>query len=81
MSAVAARPASLATNARLALVGDVASKAAQLGVMVLAKPTSRRLPQDGTWLELVRWCITGPKNSGSTQWARGGAAGKQVEGS
>ena len=36
MSAVAARPASLATNARLALVGDVASKAAQLGVMVLA---------------------------------------------
>src|SRR5437667_27121 len=31
-----ARHASRATNARLALVGDVASKAAQLGVMVLA---------------------------------------------
>src|SRR5690349_7271571 len=36
MSALAAQPASLATNARLALVGDVASKAAQLAVMVVA---------------------------------------------
>jgi O-antigen/teichoic acid export membrane protein len=41
VSAVAARPASLATNARLALIGDVASKAAQLAVMVLA---ARLLP-------------------------------------
>jgi O-antigen/teichoic acid export membrane protein len=41
MSAVAARPASLGTNARLALIGDVASKAAQLAVLVLA---ARLLP-------------------------------------
>ena len=38
------------------------------GAVVLAKPTSRRLPQDGTWLELVRWCLTGGKNAGSRQW-------------
>jgi O-antigen/teichoic acid export membrane protein len=41
VSAVAARPAGLATNARLALIGDVATKAAQLAVMVLA---ARLLP-------------------------------------
>lgn len=41
----------------------------QYGVMVLAKPTARRLPQDGTWLELVRWCLLGTKNGGSMQWA------------
>ncbi len=41
----------------------------EYGVLVLAKPTSRRLPQDGTWLELVRWCLTGEKNGGSRQWA------------
>lgn len=40
------------------------------GVLVLAKPTARRLPQDGTWLELVRWCLLGVKNGGSQQWAR-----------
>jgi hypothetical protein len=40
------------------------------GVLVLAKPTSRRLPQDGTWLELVRWCLVGTKNGGSQQWRR-----------
>lgn len=40
------------------------------GVIVLAKPTSRRLPQDGTWLELVRWCIVSREpNAGSRQWA------------
>jgi hypothetical protein len=42
----------------------------ELGVCVLAKPTSRRLPQDGTWLELVRWCLAGEKNGGSRQWSR-----------
>lgn len=40
----------------------------QFGVMVFAKPTSRRLPQDGTWLELVRWCLVGIHNGGSSQW-------------
>lgn len=38
------------------------------GVLVLAKPTSRRLPQDGTWLELSRWCLIGTRNGGSRQW-------------
>jgi hypothetical protein len=42
----------------------------EFGVLILAKPTSRRLPQDGTWLELVRWCLLGTKNGGSQQWAR-----------
>lgn len=42
----------------------------EYGVLVLAKPTSRRLPQDGTWLELVRWCLIGEKNGGSKQWKR-----------
>lgn len=42
----------------------------EYGVLVLAKPTSRRLPQDGTWLELVRWCLVGERNGGSRQWKR-----------
>ena len=42
----------------------------EFGVLVLAKPTARYLPQDGTWLELVRWCLEGIKNGGSQQWAR-----------
>lgn len=42
----------------------------ELGVIVLAKPTARRLPQDGTWLELVRWCLVGERNGGSRQWSR-----------
>lgn len=42
----------------------------EFGVLVLAKPTSRRLPQDGTWLELVRWCLLGVRNGGSQQWRR-----------
>lgn len=41
----------------------------QFGVLVLAKPTTRRLPQDGSWLELVRWCLVGIHNGGSMQWA------------
>jgi hypothetical protein len=38
------------------------------GVLVLALPTSRRLPNDGTWLELCRWCLVGERNGGSRQW-------------
>jgi len=41
----------------------------EFGCMVFGPPRSRRLPQK-TWLELSRWCIVGPKNSGSQQWAR-----------
>jgi hypothetical protein len=39
------------------------------GIVVLASPTSRRLPAD-RWLELVRWCLSGRPNAGSQQWAR-----------
>ena len=42
----------------------------EFGVLVLASPTSRRLPTDGTWLELTRWCLLGAKNGGSQQWSR-----------
>ncbi len=40
----------------------------EFGVMVLAPPTSRRLPAD--WLELTRWCLNGTPNGGSRQWSR-----------
>jgi hypothetical protein len=42
----------------------------EFGVLILAKPTSRRLPHDGSWLELSRWCLLGIKNGGSQQWRR-----------
>lgn len=29
-----------------------------VAVQVWRLPTSRKLPQDGTWLELSRWCLT-----------------------
>lgn len=38
------------------------------GVMVLANPSSRRLPQQ-RWSELIRWCLRGERNAGSRQWA------------
>ena len=39
----------------------------EYGVIVIAKPTSRRLPTQ--WMELVRWCILSEeKNAGSRQW-------------
>lgn len=41
----------------------------EFGVLVLANPSSRRLPQS-RWLELVRWCLYGTKNGGSQQWKR-----------
>lgn len=40
-----------------------------VAAQVWRRPTSRRLPADGTWLELSRWCLTpaaGP-NAGSRQ--------------
>lgn len=41
----------------------------EYGVIIIAAPTSRRLPIH--WLELVRWCITSKvKNAGSRQWAQ-----------
>lgn len=39
----------------------------EFGAIVIATPTSRRLPV--RWLELVRWCIVSDeKNAGSRQW-------------
>lgn len=40
----------------------------EYGAAVWAKPTSRHLPQDGSWLELVRWCLFGKENGGSRQF-------------
>lgn len=39
----------------------------EYGVLVIASPTSRRLPM--TWVELVRWCLVGVQNGGSRQWS------------
>lgn len=41
----------------------------EFGVAVFANPSSRRLPQH-SWLELIRWCLTGTPNGGSRQWAQ-----------
>ncbi len=48
----------------------------QVGQQVVAaqvwrRPTSRRLPSDGSWLELSRWCLTpaAGKNAGTRQHA------------
>jgi hypothetical protein len=40
----------------------------EFGCLIVARPTSRRIPLD--WLELTRWCLVGTKNGGSQQWAR-----------
>jgi hypothetical protein len=42
-----------------------------VGAMAWKPPTSRRLPADGTWLELARWCLTpaGGPNAGSRMHA------------
>ena len=29
-----------------------------VAAQVWRRPTSRRLPKDGSWLELSRWCLT-----------------------
>lgn len=39
----------------------------EYGVLVLAPPTSRKLPVE--WLELSRWCLRGQPNDGSRQWS------------
>jgi hypothetical protein len=40
-----------------------------VAVQAWGVPTSRRLPSDGSWLELKRWCIAAqaPRNTGSRQ--------------
>lgn len=41
----------------------------EAGLIVLAPPTGRRLPDD--WLEITRWCIIDrSKNAGTRQWGR-----------
>lgn len=40
----------------------------EFGCLIVARPTSRRIPTD--WLELTRWCLVGTPNGGSQQWAR-----------
>lgn len=47
---------------------------ALVAAMVYRWPTARHLPNDGTWLELVRWCLTptAGENAGSRmdRWVR-----------
>jgi len=38
-----------------------------IAIQVWRTPTSRRLPNDGTWWELSRWCLRPTPNLGSTQ--------------
>jgi hypothetical protein len=45
-----------AGGAQLVIVGRVANRV--VAAQVWRRPTSRRLPSDGTWLELSRWCLT-----------------------
>ena len=61
----------LAANHYLGAIGRGTAWTDEYGVIVLARPTSRRLPSDGTWLGLSRWCLLpGIPNSGSRQWAQ-----------
>lgn len=43
-------------SARLVFAAYVENRV--VGAMVWRTPTSRRLPSDGSWLELSRWCLT-----------------------
>lgn len=72
MSAVPVRTVAyyLEQNHYLGATGRGIAWSDEYGVLVLAKPTARRLPQDGTWLELVRWCLVGIPNGGSKQWSQ-----------
>lgn len=54
---------------RLVIVGE--RECEIVAAMVWKRPTSRRLPSDGSWLELSRWCLTpaAGKNAGSRMHA------------
>lgn len=43
-------------RSRFVFVGEAAGRI--VAAQVWALPTSRRLPSDGTWLELSRWCLS-----------------------
>lgn len=45
------------TSGSLIFVGSVEGEIVAAQVW-RRNPTARRLPQDGTWLELARWCLT-----------------------
>ena len=45
-----------AGGARAVVIGLVSDR--PVAAQVWRNPTSRRLPNDGTWLELSRWCLT-----------------------
>jgi len=58
----------LAENHYLGAIDRGAAWVDEFGCIVIAPPTSRRLPTH--WLELQRWCLLGiEKNGGSRQWA------------
>lgn len=47
----------------------ISEDGAVVAAQIWGAPSSRRLPSDGTWLELARWCLTprAGKNAGSRQ--------------
>lgn len=55
----------LNSGARMTIVGQRDGEA--VAAMMWKHPTSRRLPADGSWLELSRWCLTAAagENAGS----------------
>lgn len=55
----------LKSGARLTIIGD--REGEPVAAMMWKHPTSRRLPADGSWLELSRWCLTpeAGENAGS----------------
>lgn len=61
----------LGPTGRAALVIVQRAEREIVACQVWATPTSRKLPLDGTWLELSRWCLTpeAGKNAGSRMHA------------
>jgi hypothetical protein len=61
----------LHSGARMTIVGLRSGE--PVAAMMWKHPTSRRLPSDGSWLELARWCLTpdAGENAGSRmhKWA------------
>lgn len=61
------------TSGGHSLIVSGSNGSATVAAQVWRRPTSRRLPSDGTWLELSRWCLTpeAGDNAGSRmhKWA------------
>lgn len=65
----------LKTGGRPVIVGEL-DDGRVVAAMVWKLPTSRRLPGDGSWLELARWCLT--PDAGANAGSRMHAAAVRV---